>query len=248
MPSWPRHPCEPATATQTSLLMAIIGIVLFAPATHALDHVVGDSLSLLFNEASPSWPELVFGDAVANHSVRGAGSAHFTESCQQFPCGWANGATDDVWWILLGNNDHVVNTTFDATIYRDNLSAIADLIETRNGAADVRLVSSPYSFDAFDIDRSRIREFRDDQALIDAMLCDTDPRFTCAADLRIELAFPEHFRSDGVHLSDAGVRAVAALIPEPTTGLLVGLGLGVLSRARRARPHAVRRSARRSTA
>jgi hypothetical protein len=202
------------------------------PGASALDRIVGDSLSASHPDGTPSWPELAFDEAMVNRSIGGASTYDFVSTCQPH-CLWTLGSADDTWWILLGNNDHRINLEMDPQPYLENMLTIADMIEARTGGADLRLISSPYSYDVFGVDRSAIRAFRDAQALVDDWLCANDVRFTCVADLRLELSFPEHFMWDGVHFSEAGTYAVAALIPEPATASLVALGLLYLAHGRR---------------
>ena len=210
-----------------------VALSLATPASPALaqtHHVIGDSVAA--NDAnSVVWTELAFGAALDDHAVGGAASWDFLDWCDA-DCFWAEGDADDIWWILIGSNDLRLDPSTTGADYYAHLLGMVDAIERQSGSTDVRLISSPYAWDVFDLDRADMRSFTDTQAIVDRLLCDNDARVLCAADLRMELTFPEHYTWDGIHLNEAGHTLVAALIPEPTTAFLLAQGLAAMAYSR----------------
>jgi len=202
--------------------------------------IAGDSLS----SGSSGWPSLAFApEDMTNKAVGGASTYDFIAWCENLPtiCWAKTGDADTIWWLMIGHNDlpYASLNGLPAPTgeeYAGRLVQMADLIENGTGAADIRLISSPYSHTIFGLDRTDARAWQDEMALADLVLCAADPRFTCVLDLRAHLLWPEDYVPDGLHLSVAGKEKVAALVPEPSTGLMLLAGLltlGVLRKNRK---------------
>jgi len=226
-----------ATACRAAILVAVLLAPIF-PAL-ATNVVLGDSNSTPRPNDFPVWPELLFGDDHINHSFDGMSTYDALRVCEPDECWWLNGTSeDDVWWILLGTNDLRVNPDSTAWLYGENMLAIIDLIPAR----EIHLISSaPARRSYIDPLNVHLRE----QAYVDALICEADPRVDCAGWLGLAVSKTEHF-SDAIHLNEAGHRAVAEFlaVPEPDTGMYVGTGIFGVARARTRR----RRRRGRSTA
>jgi len=215
-------------------LIVIAALVLTGTEAQANYAVVGDSLS----SEPGNWFDLVFPGEI-NEAIGGQSTHDFLAICDNFPstC-WANsGDADTVWFIMIGHNDPVRSGDLGLPLpgYDDRVEDMVTLVNAKTGATDFRLITSPYTHDAFGTDRSAQRAWQDDMALMDQDLCASDPLVTCVLDLRPVLLWPDHYIWDGVHLNEAGNDEVALLVPEPSAGLslLAGLlGLGILRKKR----------------
>jgi len=184
-------------------LAAIVVAILIAPAlpAFAANVVLGDSNSTPRPNEFPTWPELRFGDDHLNRSFGGMSTYDALRVCKPWECWWLNGTSvDDVWWILLGTNDLRVNPDTTAQLYAQNMLKIIDLIPAR----EIHLISSaPTRQGYLDPLNVHLRE----QAYVDALICEIDPRVQCAGWLGLALSTTAHF-SDLVHFNEAGHRAV----------------------------------------
>lgn len=169
--------------------------------------VLGDSNSTPRGDDWDAWPELLFGDDYVNKAGGGVSTHRVVAACTGTPCWWIDRSSEeDVWWIMLGTNDLFVDPESTADRYAENLRTIVEAIPAR----DIRLISSP-RVHASPHDARNVH--LDEQALVDARLCETDPRVTCMGDLGRVLSFDAHYM-DPVHLNPEGHRAVARFLAE----------------------------------
>ena len=201
-----------------------------SPARALVNHVIGDSVTA--NDANGVvWTDLAFGATLDDHAVGGAASWDFLDWCNP-DCFWAEGDADDIWWIMIGSNDLRLDPSTTGADYHASLLGLVDAIERQSGSTDVRLISSPYAWDVFDLDRADMRAFTDTQAVVDQLLCANEARVQCATDLRFDLTFPDYYAWDGIHLNEAGHGLVAEMIPEPTTAFLLAQGFALMAYSR----------------
>jgi hypothetical protein len=207
------------------VILTLVLLVTFAPSGLALaatNFVIGDSNSLDGIGGTTSWVEEAFGDNVVNRAKGAASTYLYLNSCRD-TCWWvADVGPDDTFWIMLGTADPRFDPDTTPQVYVDHMRTIFALIP----ANDIRLISSPRVNPLL----TELNAVLDQQAFIDPLLCDENPRVTCAPNPRDYLKFPLHYR-DPVHLNDEGHRLLAAslVVPEPSTATLLASGLAILA-------------------
>ncbi len=175
-----------------------------APREGGTNVVLGDSNSTPRTDDWQAWPELLFGDDYVNKARGGLSTHQVVDACTE-PCWWIDRTDEnDVWWIMLGTNDLVVDPASSPERYEANLRAIIARIPAR----EIRIVTSPRVYAAEDDPRN---VFLDAQAVVDRRICASDDRVTCAGDLGEVLSLRAHYR-DSVHLNQAGQHAAAEML------------------------------------